>query len=318
MSKDLKNKTLNFSSTKAPDCIATELGRHTRRPPASVITFIVPCYNERPEIVEQTVEGIRSAMAGTSVALEFILVNDGSTAFVYDGLEEKIGCVVINLPKNRGYGAALKVGISHAQNDWIGIVDADGTYPVDEFPKMVPLTAEYDMVVGARNWTDIATTRRHTKMMITRVASWFANFDIPDLNSGMRLFHRDLVAPRWRLYPDRFSFSTTLTMFSLSNNHPTVFYPIRYGKRVGKSKIHPIKDTIRFVTQLFRLAMYFRPLRFFLPLTTLLIALGTIRGIRDMMVNNFLGGLTILLFFMAFQIFFFGLLAEIINKKSSS
>jgi len=299
--------------------IATELNRHRRRPVADSVSFVIPCFNERPEVVLQTVETIRGAFSGVNgIQLEFIVVNDGSTAFQYEEVAETANCQVIDLPRNRGYGAALKVGISHAEHDWVGIVDADGTYPVEEFPAMLELTAEYDMVVGARDWGDIATTRRHTKMLITRIASWFADFPIPDLNSGMRFFHRSLVEPRWRLYPNRFSFSTTLTMFGISNNRPVVFYPIRYGKRLGKSKINPVKDTVRFVTQLFRLAMYFRPLRFFLPLSGIFLTLGVIRGVRDMLINNYLGGLSLILFFMAFQIFFFGLIAEVVNKKSGN
>jgi hypothetical protein len=104
-------------------------------------------------------------------------------------------------------------------------------------------------------------------------------------------------------------------MVSLTSGYETCFLGIGYAKRVGRSSIHPLKDPLRFGYQLLRLSLYFRPLRFFVPLSGLIGLLAVARGLRDLMLNNHFGGLTLVLFFMAFQVFFFGLIAEIINKK---
>ncbi|MFN6331277.1 MAG: hypothetical protein ACK45A_05875, partial [Planctomyces sp.] len=101
----------------------------------------------------------------------------------------------------------------------------------------------------------------------------------------------------------------------LTSHYPTVFIPVTYGRRTGASKIRPFRDTVRFTLQILRLSLYFRPLRFFLPLSGFLLAAAILRGVRDVYVSNQLGGLAIVIFFMSFQTFFFGLLAEIINKK---
>jgi hypothetical protein len=180
---------------------------------------------------------------------------------------------------------------------------------------MLRLTTEFRMIVGARSWADISWLRRIPKRCLTWLASFLADYPIPDLNSGMRVFHREIYDEYRRIYPDRFSFSSTLTMVSLTGGFETCFVKIDYNERSGGSSIDPLKDPIRFWYQLLRLSLYFRPLRFFVPLSGVIGVVAVLRGLRDLAINDHFGGLTLVLFFMAFQVFFFGLIAEIINKK---
>jgi hypothetical protein len=205
--------------------------------------------------------------------------------------------------------------LRHAKFSWIGIIDADGTYPAEKFAEMLRLTTEFRMIVGARSWADISWLRRIPKRCLTWLASFLADYPIPDLNSGMRVFHREIYDEYRRIYPDRFSFSSTLTMVSLTGGFETCFVKIDYNERSGGSSIDPLKDPIRFWYQLLRLSLYFRPLRFFVPLSGVIGVVAVLRGLRDLAINDHFGGLTLVLFFMAFQVFFFGLIAEIINKK---
>ncbi len=261
-----------------------------------------------------TVTRLRDTASAAHWNNEVIVVDDASSQFSY--AETSLGgCRLLHHKENRGYGAALSTGLRHATFPWIGIVDADGTYPVEKFIEMLSLTDHYQMIIGARAWDDIDWLRRIPKRCLTWLASFLADHAIPDLNSGMRVFHREIYDGHRRIYPDRFSFSSTLTMVSLTGGYETRFLAIDYFKRVGRSSIHPLKDPLRFGYQLLRLSLYFRPLRFFVPLSALIGALAVARGIRDLVLNNHFGGFTLVLFFMAFQVFFFGLIAEIINKK---
>ena len=279
------------------------------------VTFIVPCYNEDPAVVLSTVSRIRAAAAQAAWDHEVLVVDDCSSRTAYD--ESALGGARLLRHKlNRGYGASLSTGLRGREGTpWIGIVDADGTYPIEGFAGMLGLTGEYQMIVGARKWQDIHWLRRIPKRCLTWLASFLANHAIPDLNSGMRVFHREVYDGHRRIFPDRFSFSSTLTMVALTSGFEVSFVGIDYFERVGRSSIHPLKDPVRFGYQLLRLSLYFRPLRFFLPLSLLVGVLAVARGTRDMMLNDHFGGLTLVLFFMAFQVFFFGLIAEIINKK---
>ncbi len=280
------------------------------------ITVVVPCFEEPREIIERTVSGIRDALEKLpAFDFEIIVVDDGTEGVDYGAALKTTGVKHVRHHVNRGYGASLATGIRHARFEWIGIIDADGTYPYDHFPSLIDETQDYEMVIGARNWGEIDILRRPAKMILTLLASFLANYRIPDLNSGMRVFHRRIYEENWRLFPHRFSFSSTLTMAALTYLHDVRFVPIPYRKRVGKSFINPVRDTVRFFYQLMRLSLYFRPLRIFMPISAILGILATARGIRDYLLVGSLGGLTLILYFMAFQVFFFGLIAEIINKK---
>jgi glycosyltransferase involved in cell wall biosynthesis len=278
------------------------------------VTFIVPCYNEAAEVLLRTIARVQAAAETAGWVHEVIVVDDASSRAAYD--EGALGGArLVRHKVNRGYGAALATGLRHASFPWIGIIDADGTYPAERFGEMLRLTPEYQMVVGARRWGDIDRLRRIPKRCLTWLASFLADSSIPDLNSGMRVFHRELYDDHRRIYPQRFSFSSTLTMVGLTSGYEVCFVGIDYFQRVGRSSIHPLKDPVRFGYQLLRLSLYFRPLRFFLPLSALIGIIAVARGLRDLVLNNHFGGLTLVLFFMAFQVFFFGLIAEIINKK---
>lgn len=279
-------------------------------------SFIIPCYNEEPEVLRDTVSKVKNVLDGIKdFEYEIIVVNDGSTKHKYQEFDDsKIR--LISHQHNRGYGASLITGIFASRYEWIGIIDSDGTYPIEYFSEFIKHTDNYDMIVGKRDWGDIQLARRGPKFLLQKVASFIADYDIPDLNSGMRLFKKSIVEKYIKLFPQRFSFTTTITMICLTNFYKVQFIDIPYYKRVGAaSNISPIKDTIRFFSLVFRLGLYFKPLRFFLPLSMVTLLLAVMRGIRDIVVVNHIGGLSLILFFMAFQIFFFGLIAEIINKK---
>ncbi len=282
---------------------------------ARAFSFVVPCYNEALASVRDTINALSATMnAVPQTGYEIIAVNDGMPQESVPQFQES-AVSWIHHETNQGYGASLMSGIARSRYDWIGIIDADGTYPVDHFKRFCEFTQEYDMIVGKRNPSDIGGLKRFPKYVLQLVASFIADFTIPDLKSGMRLFKKDIAVKYARLFPKRFSFTTTLTMICITNFYKVRFVDIPYYKRIGKSRIRPINDTMRFFSLVLRLALYFRPLRFFVPLSAFVFVLAVARGVRDVLAVNHFGGLTLVLFFMAFQIFFFGLIAEIISKK---
>lgn len=282
--------------------------------PPELVSFVIPCYRESSDALRRTVAGIRKAMAECGgIRFEVIVVDDGSGTNACAGVEG-IDRLIVH-KTNRGYGGSLKSGINAAAGNWIAITDADDTYPAEAFPRLLAAIPEHDMVVGARPWSSIGPLRRFPKRLITNLASFLANQTIPDLNSGMRVFRREVYESRRALFPDAFSFSSTLTMVALTNHFNTLFIDIPYGKRTGDSKIRPFRDTLRFAVQILRLSLYFRPLRFFIPLSGLLLLLAIARAVRDVLVVDRFGGLSVVLFLMSFQVFFFGLIAEVVSKK---
>ncbi len=281
----------------------------------TAISFVIPCHREAASAVIATVEALMTGMESVpEFTYEIILINDGEPPeYVPAFSDARVSW--LHHDKNRGYGASLMSGIVRSQYDWIGIIDADGTYPAGHFRRFCEFTNEYDMIVGKRNLSDISAIKRFPKYLLQAVASFITSENIPDLNSGMRLFKKEIVLAYIKLFPRRYSFTTTLTMICSTNFYKVRLIDIPYHKRIGRSGIRPIKDTTHFFSLVFRLALYFKPLRVFVPLSCLVGLCAIARGVRDVIADNHFGGLTLVLFFMAFQIFFFGLIAEIINKK---
>lgn len=283
------------------------------------VTIVVPAYNE-----EGAIAGVLShlvgVMDGSQMAHEIIVVDDGSQ----DGtaaIAEKNRCVtVIRHRQNRGYGAALKTGIRHAQYPVVCITDGDGTYPNERIPELVCQMAaeEYDMVVGARTGDEvrIPVLRRPAKWTLGHLANYVAGESVPDLNSGLRVFRRDTALRFNGILPDAFSFTTTITLAMLTNKYLVDYVPINYYARVGKSKIRPIQDTLNFLQLVWRIALYFAPLKLFLPLSGLLFLVAVAWALFTKMALGQLADVSTLVIVMtAFQVAVIGLLAELINKR---
>ncbi len=282
-------------------------------------TVVIPCLDERLAL-EETLASLRAALAGAE-PYELIFVNDGST----DGTGEMLDIEaardpalrVVHHAENRGYGAALKSGIRRARAPWIVITDADGTYPNERIPEMVAAMDEADMVVGERTGPAVTYSpiRKLPKWFLLRYVSYLAGRRIRDMNSGLRVFRKDLAERYWNLLPDGFSFTTTITLALLTNGYEVTFLPIDYAARVGKSKIRPIRDTLGFTQLILRTGMYFAPLKVLLPLALLLglACLGTLA--YDVWVLENLTDKTILLALFSLNTGLFALIADMIDKR---
>ncbi|MGH9790546.1 MAG: glycosyltransferase family 2 protein, partial [Candidatus Acidiferrales bacterium] len=237
------------------------------------VTVVVPAYNEEGAIASQ-IENVRVVMDAGGRPWELIVVDDGST----DGTAaaaERTGARLIRQGRNRGYGAALKAGIHAAQHELIVITDADGTYPSQAIPALLEHAAHHDMVVGARIGENVAIplVRRPAKWLLGRLASYMAEQEIPDLNSGLRVMKKSLVEKFEHLLPSGFSFTTTITLALLCSDYSVHYHAIEYHKRVGQSKIRP-GHAYQFLMLILRTIVYFNPLRFFLPLGAVFFAAG--------------------------------------------
>jgi len=282
------------------------------------LSIIVPAYNE-VEGIGPVLSGIRTTMDDSGIEYEILVVDDGSQ----DGtaaVAEVAGFRVLRHPQNRGYGAALKTGIRHAAYDLIAITDADGTYPNERIPALYALAVvgEYDMVVGARTGegVHIPLVRRPAKWVLNRLADHLARAHIPDVNSGLRVFRRDLAKEFRRYLPSTFSFTTTLTLALLTNEYRVCYEPISYHKRTGKSKINPIKDTLNFTGLIVRTAMYFAPLRVLLPISgaLLLLALAVLIG-SALFTDRIMDVTVIVIVMTALQVAVVALVADLVEKR---
>jgi glycosyltransferase involved in cell wall biosynthesis len=249
------------------------------------VSVVMPAYNEEHAVVG-VVQRIGEVLGRAGIEHEILVVDDGSTDNTAR-LAEKASATVLRHNSNRGYGAALKTGILAAAYDIICITDADGTYPPERIPDLLAELQHADMVVGARTGNSVAIPliRRPAKWILNRLANYVTLSRIPDLNSGMRVFHRDVALRYLHILPDQFSFTTTITMAMHCDKYAVNYVPIDYNRRTGKSKI-VTWDMVTFVNLILRIAMLFRPLRVFLPCALLCVLYAVLKSFWDLVVTG--------------------------------
>jgi len=280
-------------------------------------SVVIPAYNEEAGIIG-TLEKLRSSLGACRIPCEIIVVDDGSTDRTGELLRDRDDIRVVRHERNRGYGGALKTGIRHARHPLIVITDADGSYPNERIPDLIALAVEADMVVGARTSANVeySSLRSVPKWFLKVFAEWLTRQKIPDINSGLRVFRKDVVDRFLRILPDSFSFTTTITLAMLTNGYAVRFEPIDYHHRIGRSKIRPVRDTIRIALLILRTGMYFAPLRVFFPVAMAFgVAFLTSLAV-DVVVRGDLTEATLVLLVASTQLGMFALLADMIDKRN--
>jgi glycosyltransferase involved in cell wall biosynthesis len=307
-SEDAENARMNEITTEESAADAEACGS---------FTVVMPAFNEEGGIVD-TLARLRECLATLGVASEIVVVDDGSTDRTAELLASQPGIRVVHHDRNLGYGAALKTGIRHARHPLIVITDADGTYPSERIPDLVARASSADMVVGARTSDNVeySALRSIPKWFLKYFAEWLTRRKIPDINSGLRVFRKDAVARFLGILPDGFSFTTTITLAMLTNGYTVDYEPIDYRQRVGKSKIRPIRDTLRIAQLILRTGMYFAPLRVFFPVALLFGMAFLVSLVVDVVIRRDLTEATLVLLVASTQLAMFALLADMIDKRN--
>ncbi len=261
---------------------------------------------------------------------EIIVVDDGSSDSTF-ALAQSTAAKVVKHSCNRGYGASLKTGIRTALNGIIAICDADRTYPIERIPDLVSQLENCDMAIGARTGDTVYVpwNRKPAKWFLRKLAVHITGRDIPDLNSGLRVFRKSLALQYFNLLPSGFSFTTTITVASLCDDLEVIYLPINYHQREGESKINPAHFP-NFIMLVLRLAVLFRPLKVFVPISLLCFAMGLLKLTLDIVAAaNQAGSLgailtslpvvsttSVILFVSALQILLFGMVAEAMARRA--
>ena len=289
-----------------------------------MITVLIPVFNEE-EAITDTLTLVHRTFSAMGEQFEILVINDGST----DNTAEILAKVsypeltVINKKHNRGYGAAMKTGIRAAKGELIAITDADGTYPIADFPLLLSEMKKHnaDMVVGARTkkGAKIPLIRKPAKAIVALLANALTGMRIPDNNSGMRIFTKTLAEKFMHLYPQGFSFTLTITLAALTSEYAVEFVPIDYHKRRGSSSMsagfNGVRNFLTFLGLIIRIVTYFRPLKFFMWPASIMMVGGLGYIIRTLIVDRNISDAGMLILLTGLQIGLFGLLAEVVVRQ---
>jgi glycosyltransferase involved in cell wall biosynthesis len=278
------------------------------------VSVVIPAFNEE-QGVGPVVAELLETLGRHGLEAEIIVVDDGSTDKTAVAAASA-GARVLRHRSNRGYGAALKSGISAASNDYVVITDADGTYPSKYIPELLDRLETADMVVGARTGANvkIPLIRRPAKWALNRLANYLTNAKIPDLNSGLRAFRRNVAMQYFAILPDQFSWTTTITLAMHCDKYAVYYLPIDYRARHGRSKIVPW-DAGSFAILILRTAMLFRPLRIFIPVVLFCLAYGCVKMSIDMMRDPNISASALLAFVSALIVLLIGMLGDALATR---
>ncbi len=234
------------------------------------LSIVIPAKNEAASIAD-VVASARSEYPEAEV----IVVDDGSTDATAD-LAEAAGATVVRHPESLGNGAAVKSGARAAKGEFLALMDGDGQHDPRELGKLLArLNDGYQMAVGARDSGSHASVGRWVANgLYNEIASRLTGRRVHDLTSGFRAVRASMFKQFLYLLPNGFSYPTTITMAFLRSGYPVCFEPITAAERSGKSHIRPIRDGIRFLVIIFKIATLYSPLKIFMPISALFFAVG--------------------------------------------
>lgn len=271
-----------------------------------MISIIIPAYNEAHTITE-----IILKIRGLYPSDEIIVVDDGSTDGTAD-VAQNSGAMVYRHPYNIGNGAAIKTGIRKARGDIVVFMDADGQHNPEDIGKLLNYMPEYDMVVGARNFRAQASVQRAVgNTLYNWLASYVAKFPIEDLTSGFRAIKTHIARQLIYLFPNTYSYPTTLTLAVLRSGRSVKYVPIQVQQRKsGKSGIRLVQDGVRFFVIITKICTLFSPMRIFLPVSGFMCISGLINYCYTFITSRRFTNMSAMLLITSVIIFMIGLVSE--------
>lgn len=215
----------------------------------SDLSIILPYKNE-DQLTTMRLEGELLALGA-----EVIVVDDGS----------KIPYPTIARHKtSKGYGNALMTGISFASRPIILTADSDGQHRVQDIKNLYQVwkMLDVDMVIGARRLDYEEPLRMLGRKTLNLIASFFTGIYMSDLNSGLRIFKRDIAKGYFSILCGTFSFTTSITMSYMCDHYKVEWFPIKVLQRShGKSHVRVVKDGLRTLYYILWIGMALRTRR---------------------------------------------------------
>jgi glycosyltransferase involved in cell wall biosynthesis len=228
------------------------------------LSIIIPLYNEQKNILL-----VLEKLAGTDMGnmlefVEYIVVDDCSSdksfEIVSNYIIGKSNFKLIKHDVNRGKGAAVKTGISHASGDVFFVQDADLELSPSDIPAMVRIMKDLNVefINGSRYLPGVARPLASYKRywgnkLFTNLTSILINVKLTDMACGYKLIHRNLYH-KLTLNENRFGFEAELIIKALRikrNNVAEV--PVKYFPRnAGEGKKLKWFDALKILWTIFK------------------------------------------------------------------
>lgn len=160
------------------------------------LSIFFPFWNEEKNI-EKVVKKAIPIASKVATKWEIIMVDDGSSDNTLK-IAERLAAsnphlVVASHSPNRGYGASLKEGFSHAKYNLIVFTDGDGQFDFSQVLRLLSKIGKSDMVIGFRK-KRLDHPFRHLLMNLLKIWDFvFFGFYFKDIDCGFKLFKKEAI-----------------------------------------------------------------------------------------------------------------------------
>lgn len=275
-----------------------------------MLSIVMPAKNEAAALA-----GLLPTLTAAFPEAEILVVDDGSTDDTADICKQN-NVKSLRQPYSMGNGAAIKRGARAATGDTIVFMDADGQHSAALIDRLLKRLDEgFDMVVGARDWSGQAGVGRGlANALYNWLASRITGFRVMDLTSGFRAVRADKFREFLHLLPNGFSYPTTCTMAFFRSAYSVAYEPIPVAKRIGKSHIKPLRDGLRFLLIIFKIATLYSPLKLFVPASSAFFLTGLAYYAWTFFTQHRFTNMSMLLISASVIMFLIGLISEQITS----
>jgi glycosyltransferase involved in cell wall biosynthesis len=216
----------------------------------SNVAALIPAYREEAHIADVA----KRALA----QLDTVLVLDDGSPDATAARAREAGAEVFTHEVNRGKGAAIKTGLRKLTErgfEFILILDGDGQHLPEEIPHFLDEAnrSTSQMIVGNRmsDTEKMPFVRKLTNRFMSWQISLVCGQPVPDTQCGFRMIHRDL-APLLFCESDAFDYETEMLFIASRAGFKISAVPVSTVYGDEESKIHPVRDTIKFFRLLSR------------------------------------------------------------------
>lgn len=253
------------------------------------LTIVIPYYNEGASLKTLVPDLLKFTSDNNC---NVIMVNDGSTddsETFLKSFDFTANFKLLKHKKNKGYGAALKLGIDNAETEYVITFDADGQHCFDDVIKLYRkiIDEDADLVIGSRvSEAGGETAKKFGKYVIRKLSKILIQNEIKDLNAGMKIMRTSLAKRYIKICPDTFAFSDVITLVFVSEKNIVIEEPVKVLPRTNdKSKI-TINTAFETILEIINITVLFNPLRVFLPISFLFLIVGFLWSLRIVLTGN--------------------------------
>ena len=290
-------------------------------------SLIIPAYNEEKalgKVIDEALDKVD----------EIIIVDDGSTdntAVIAENYAKKFKNIkFVKHLRNFGKVRALRSGVENSSHNNIIFTDADFTYPASYFPIMIQeLKKGADLVLGSRfkkGVNNMLIFNRVGNKIFSIIATYITCSSVTDGQTGLRAFRKELFK-ELDVKAKSLEYETKMTVRAAKLGYKIVEVPIRYRKRIGKSKLRPVRDGVKMLFSLVNIAynetsllarMIMMP-SLFMGIFSLYFGITSIKDyfIFGLPRHPYYPLLTALLLLIGIQLFSLGLIIDNLTKKLS-